>query len=104
MFSGSPGLLVHRTYHPRAGRHSDTIARKLGFKNQFSFSNPEAIIKEIQTDSSLTTQDYHQPGLRNLRHHLPAFFPNTWYAHLFYTEQFDTLDGRGKFIPVVYGK
>jgi formate dehydrogenase major subunit len=81
-----------------------TIAKKLGFKNQFSFSNPEAILKEINR----VIPDY--AGLSPTRVKkiggiaYPCPTPKHPGTPILYAEQFNTPDGRGKFIPVVYEK
>jgi formate dehydrogenase major subunit len=81
-----------------------TIAKKLGFKNQFSFSNPEAILKEINK----VIPDY--AGLSPTRVKkiggiaYPCPTPKHPGTPILYAEQFNTPDGRGKFIPVVYEK
>jgi formate dehydrogenase major subunit len=81
-----------------------SIAKKLGFKNQFSFSNPEAILKEINR----LLPDY--AGLSPARVKkiggitYPCPTPKHLGTPILYAEQFNTPDGRGKFIPVVYEK
>jgi formate dehydrogenase major subunit len=81
-----------------------SIAQKLGFKSQFSFSNPEAILKEI----SRLIPDY--AGLSPTRVKkiggltYPCLTPKHPGTPILYAEQFNTPDGRGKFIPVVYEK
>ena len=81
-----------------------SIAKKLGFNNQFSFSNPEAILKEINR----LIPDY--AGLSPTRVKkiggitYPCPTPKHLGTPILYAEQFNTPDGRGKFIPVVYEK
>jgi len=81
-----------------------SIAKKLGFKNQFSFSAPEAILKEINK----LIPDY--AGLSSTRVKkiggitYPCPTPKHPGTPILYTEQFNTPDERGKFIPVVYEK
>jgi len=81
-----------------------SIAKKLGFKNQFSFSNPEAILKEINR----LIPDY--GGLSPIRVKkiggitYPCPTPKHPGTSILYAEQFNTPDGRGKFIPAIYEK
>ena len=80
------------------------IAKKLGFKKQFSFSNPEAILTEI----TKIIPAYGGISPNRIKKSHGIIYPCPTSKHpgtpILYTEEFKTSDGRGNFIPVTYEK
>jgi formate dehydrogenase major subunit len=81
-----------------------TIAKKLGFKKQFSFSNPEAILMEINK----IVPAYKGISRNRIKkiHGIIQPCPGSKHSGtpILYTEGFTTPDERGHFIPVSYDK
>ncbi len=81
-----------------------SIAKKLGLKNQFSFGNPEMILKEINK----AVADYAGISTTRLKKMHGIINPCPTAKHpgtsILYTEGFATSDGRGKFIPPTYDR
>ena len=80
------------------------IAKTLGFKKQFSYSNPEAILTEINK----TVPAYRgiSPSRMKKTHGIIHPCPTSKHpgTPILHTEGFATPDGRGKFIPTSYEK
>jgi formate dehydrogenase major subunit len=81
-----------------------TIAKKLGFKKQFSFSNTEAILTEIT--KIIPAYGGISPNRIKKSHGIIHPCPTSKHpgTPILYTEGFTTPDGRGAFIPVSYEK
>ena len=81
-----------------------SIAKKLGFKKQFSFSNPEAILMEINKiiPAYKGVSRNRIKKIYGVTQPCPA--PKHSGTPILYTEGFTTPDGRGHFIPVSYDK
>jgi formate dehydrogenase major subunit len=81
-----------------------SIAKKLGFKTQFSFSTPEAILMEINK----IIPSYKGISRNRIKKIYGITQPCPASKHagtpILYTEGFSTSDGRGHFIPVSYEK
>jgi formate dehydrogenase major subunit len=80
------------------------IAKKLGFKKQFSFSNTEAILTEI----TKVIEAYGGISPNRIKKSHGIIHPCPTSKHpgtpILFTEEFSTSDGRGNFIPVTYEK
>ncbi|MDX1778151.1 MAG: molybdopterin-dependent oxidoreductase, partial [Thermodesulfobacteriota bacterium] len=81
-----------------------SIAKKLGFKKQFSFSNTEAILTEIT--KIIPAYSGISPNRVKKSHGITHPCPTSKHpgTPILYTEGFTTPDGRGTFIPVTYEK
>ena len=81
-----------------------SIAKKLGFKKQFSFSNPEAILMEINKiiPAYKGISRNRIKKIHGITQPCPA--PKHSGTPILYTEGFTTPDGRGHFTPVSYDK
>ncbi|KPJ55863.1 MAG: hypothetical protein AMJ42_06085 [Deltaproteobacteria bacterium DG_8] len=80
------------------------IAKKLGFKKQFSFRSPENILKEINK----TIPAYTGISTSRVKRIDGLIWPCPTPKHsgtpILYTEHFNTTDKLGKFSPVLYKK
>ena len=81
-----------------------SIAEKLGFGKQFSFSNTEDILKEINKAIPAYTGMSATRVKRTEGLIWPCPTPKHPGTPILYAEHFDTPDGLGKFIPVFYEK
>ena len=79
-----------------------SVAKKMGFAKQFSYSNPEAILSEI--NKTVTAYAGITPTRVKKTDGIISPCPTTKHpgTPILYTEQFSTSDGRGRFTPAVY--
>jgi predicted molibdopterin-dependent oxidoreductase YjgC len=81
-----------------------SVAKKLGLKKQFTFNNPEAILKEINKVIPAYTGISANRVSRTDGLIMPCPTPKHSGTPILYTEHFNTPDGLGKFNTAFYTK